>query len=141
MVLGQRETCEVMSNPIPEGYQFTKEHEWVHLEDNIATIGISDFAQESLGDITYVQLPKEGEEIKKDDTFGVVESVKAVSDLYAPVTGRVIEVNQPLLDAPELVNEDPYNDGWMIKVEVKDTSEAQDLMSVADYKEYVEEKA
>src|SRR5580658_4348031 len=101
---------------VPKGYQFTKEHEWVHYDEHIATIGISDFAQESLGDITYVQLPKEGEDIRKDDPFGVVESVKAVSDLYSPVTGRVMEVNVPLLEAPELVNEDPYTDGWMIKV-------------------------
>jgi glycine cleavage system H protein len=126
---------------IPEGFHFTKEHEWVQLEDNIATVGITFFAQESLGDITYVQLPKEGEEIKKDDTFGVVESVKAVSDLYAPVTGRVVEINQPLLDAPELINEDPYTDGWMIKVEVSNTSEVEELMSTAAYKEYIEEKA
>jgi glycine cleavage system H protein len=126
---------------IPEGFHFTKEHEWVQLEDNIATVGITYFAQESLGDITYVQLPKEGEEIKKDDTFGVVESVKAVSDLYAPVTGRVVEINQPLLDAPELINEDPYTDGWMIKVEVSNTSEVEELMSSASYKEYIEEKA
>lgn len=124
---------------IPEGLQFTKEHEWILIEDNIATIGITDFAQQSLGDITYVQLPKEGEEIKKDDPFGVVESVKAVSDLYAPVTGRVVEVNQPLLQAPELVNEDPYTDGWMLKVEMAEV-ETDDLMSPAQYKEYCEDK-
>src|SRR3954470_16718712 len=106
---------------VPADLKFTKEHEWVLFDnDHIATIGITDFAQESLGDITYVQVPKEGEEIRKDDPFGVVESVKAVSDLYAPVTGRVVEVNQPLLNAPELINDDPYNDGWMIKVEVKE---------------------
>jgi glycine cleavage system H protein len=120
---------------VPEGLLFTSEHEWVHFEDSIATVGITDFAQESLGDITYVQLPKEGEEIKKDDPFGVVESVKAVSDLYAPVTGRVIEVNQPLLGAPELLN-----DGWMIKVEVKDLDRSG-LMSAEEYKAYIEEKS
>ncbi len=127
---------------VTEGKYYTKEHEWVIFDrDHIATIGITDFAQESLGDITYVQLPKEGEDIKKDDTFGVVESVKAVSDLYAPVTGRVVEVNQPLLDAPELLNEDPYIDGWMIKVEVNDNPDLEDLMSEDDYKAYIEEKS
>ena len=125
---------------IPEGYQFTKEHEWLHMEDNIATIGITDFAQESLGDITFVQLPGPGEQINKDDTFGVVESVKAVSDLYSPVTGRVLEINEPLKQAPELINDDPYNDGWMVKVEVKDVSEVDELMSQEEYKEYVEEQ-
>ena len=126
---------------VPEGLRFTKEHEWVQIDsDHIATVGITDFAQESLGDITYVQLPKEGEEVKKDDPFGVVESVKAVSDLYSPVTGRVVEVNLPLLNAPELLNEDPYNDGWMLKVEVKDSSDVDELMSPEEYKEYVEEK-
>ena len=121
---------------------YTQEHEWVVVDsDHIATIGITDFAQQSLGDITFVQLPKEGEDIKKDDPFGVVESVKAVSDLYAPVTGRVVEINLPLLQAPELVNEDPMVDGWMIKVEVKDLSDLEGLMSEEDYKAYVEEKA
>lgn len=126
---------------IPEGFRFTKEHEWVQVDDNIATIGISDFAQESLGDITYIQLPKEGEDVKKDDPFGVVESVKAVSDLYAPVTGRVVEVNLPLLEAPELVNEDPYTDGWMIKVEIKELDDVEELMNPSQYREYIEEKA
>jgi len=126
---------------IPSDLRFTKEHEWVQVDnDQVATIGITDFAQESLGDITFVQLPKEGEEIRKDDPFGVVESVKAVSDLYAPVTGRVMEVNQPLLTAPELINEDAYNDGWLIKVELKDLSDLEDLMSSEDYKGYVEEQ-
>jgi len=126
---------------VPNGLHYTKEHEWVLLEDNIATIGITDFAQESLGDVTYIQLPKEGELISKNDPFGVVESVKAVSDLYSPVSGRVVEVNQPLLDAPELVNQDPYTDGWMLKVEVKDAaSDLEDLMEAGSYKEYIEEK-
>jgi glycine cleavage system H protein len=126
---------------IEKGLQYTKEHEWVLIEDNIATIGITDFAQESLGDITFVQLPKEGESINKNDTFGVVESVKAVSDLYAPVSGRVVEVNQPLLEAPELINEDPYHEGWMLKVEIQGEIDAEDLMSAEDYKDYVEENS
>lgn len=126
---------------VPKGLHYTKEHEWVLVEDSIATIGITDFAQESLGDITYIQLPKEGEHVKKDDPFGVVESVKAVSDLYSPVTGRVVEVNQPLLQAPELVNEDPYTDGWMVKVEVKEAPEMDELMDADGYKEYIEENS
>lgn len=126
---------------VPEGYHFTQEHEWVLMEDTIATIGISDFAQQSLGDITFLQLPKEGEEVKKDDPFGVVESVKAVSDLYAPVSGRVVEINHPLLSAPELINEDPYNEAWLIKVEVKEPEEElEGLMDPAEYKEYIEDK-
>ena len=127
---------------IPKDLKYTKEHEWVIIDtDQIATIGITDFAQSSLGDITFIQLPQDGENVRKDDAFGVVESVKAVSDLYSPVTGRVVEVNQPLLTAPELLNEDPYNDGWMIKVEVTDPDEIDELMDAAAYKEYVEEKS
>jgi len=125
---------------VPNGLHYTKEHEWVMMEDNIATIGITDFAQESLGDVTYIQLPKEGETISKNDPFGVVESVKAVSDLYSPVSGRVVEVNQPLLNAPELVNQDPYTDGWMLKVEVKELSDIEDLMAAKEYKDYIEEQ-
>lgn len=125
---------------VPQELKYTKEHEWISIDDHVVTIGITDFAQNSLGDITYCQLPKEGEDVKKDDSFGVVESVKAVSDLYSPVNGRVVEVNLPLLQAPELVNEDPYTDGWMIKVEVKDLSEVDELMDAAEYKEYIEEQ-
>lgn len=129
-----------MSN-VPKDYLFTKEHEWVDIDDNIATVGITAFAQESLGDITFVQLPAEGTQVRKDDPFGVVESVKAVSDLYAPVTGRVVEVNQPLLSAPELVNEDPYHDGWMVKIEMKNADEEVDeLLSPADYESYIAEQ-
>jgi glycine cleavage system H protein len=126
---------------IEKGLKYTKEHEWVLLEENVATIGITDFAQESLGDITYVQLPKEGESVQKNDSFGVVESVKAVSDLYAPVSGRVVEVNQPLLEAPELINEDPYQEGWMLKIELSNEADVEDLMSADEYKDYVEENS
>ena len=124
---------------VPKELHYTKEHEWVSFEDNIATVGITDFAQSALGDITFVQLPNEGDQVKKDDPFGVVESVKAVSDLYSPVTGRVMEVNEPVLKAPELLNEDPYADGWMIKVETKEI-EMEGLMSPAEYEEYIEEQ-
>lgn len=126
---------------IEKGLKYTKEHEWVLVEDNVATIGITDFAQESLGDITYVQLPKEGESIQKNESFGVVESVKAVSDLYAPVSGRVVEVNQPLLEAPELINEDPYHEGWMLKIEMQGEGDMEELMSAEEYKDYVEENS
>lgn len=126
---------------IPQDLRYTAEHEWVCLEENIATVGITDFAQQSLGNVTYVSLPKEGEQVKKDNPFGVVESVKAVSDLYSPVTGRVVEVNLPLIQAPELVNSDPYNDGWMIKVETQDPTEIGGLMSPEQYQEYIEEKS
>lgn len=125
---------------IPNDLRYTAEHEWVVLEENIATVGITDFAQQSLGNVTYVSLPKEGEQVKKDNPFGVVESVKAVSDLCSPVTGRVVEVNLPLIQAPELVNSDPYNDGWMIKVETQDPTEIDGLMSPEQYQEYIEEK-
>jgi glycine cleavage system H protein len=126
---------------VPKELLYTQEHEWVSMEDSIATIGITDFAQSSLGDITFVQLPKEGETLNKDDTFGVVESVKAVSDLFAPVSGRVIEVNDPLAQAPELLNDDPYNEGWLIKLETKDVeAELGELMSPKDYEQYVEDK-
>lgn len=124
---------------VPEGLHYTKEHEWVSFDDNIATVGITDFAQSSLGDITFVQLPKEGDTIKKDDPIGVVESVKAVSDLYSPVTGRVMEVNEPVLKAPELLNEDPYVDGWMIKVETTEI-DLEGLMSPTEYTDYVEDQ-
>jgi glycine cleavage system H protein len=126
---------------VPKELLYTQEHEWVSMEDSIATIGITDFAQSSLGDITFVQLPKEGETLNKDDTFGVVESVKAVSDLFAPVSGRVIEVNDPIAQAPELLNDDPYNEGWLIKLETKDVeAELGELMSAKDYEQYVEDK-
>lgn len=133
-----------MSTKVPEGYRYTKEHEWVQLdEDNIATVGITSFAQQQLGDITYVQLPKENDLVRKDESFGVVESVKAVSELYAPITGRVVEVNVPLADNPELINEDPYHDGWMIKVEVQDQHRSQidDLMNDKEYATYTEDGA
>ncbi|MFZ1888746.1 MAG: glycine cleavage system protein GcvH [Candidatus Binataceae bacterium] len=122
---------------IPQGLKFSKEHEWVTTEDSVATVGISDHAQEQLGEIVYIELPAVGEKISKDDPFGVVESVKAVSDIYAPVSGTVIEVNEDLPDTPEVVNEDPYGDGWLIKVRVSDPSDLEDLMDADEYAELV----
>lgn len=124
----------------PEGLKYSKEHEWVLVEGKIATVGITEYAQEELGDIVYVELPEAGEKVVKDDPFGVVESVKAVSDVYAPINGTVIEVNDALPDSPETVNEDPYGDGWMIKVEMTDMDDLKDLMSADDYAEYVEQQ-
>src|SRR5277367_4996188 len=129
-----------MSTDYPDDLRYTKEHEWARVDGNIVTIGITRFAVESLGDITQVDLPKEGEEIRKDDVFGTVESVKAVSDLFAPCSGKVVKVNDPLADAPESVNEDCYDEGWMIQVELKDVKEIEILMSAKDYEEYLKEQ-
>ncbi len=124
----------------PEGLKYSKEHEWVLVENDVATIGISEFAQDELGDIVYVELPPVGEKISKDDPFGSVESVKAVSDIFAPISGSVIEVNDTLPDSPEIINEDPYGDGWLIKVQMTDKDELKELMSSDDYAEYVVQK-
>ena len=124
----------------PEDLKYTKEHEWVLVEGKVATVGITDFAQDQLGDIVFVELPAVGDKVSKEDAFGVVESVKAVSDIYAPVSGKVLEVNDDLPDNPEMVNEDAYGDGWMIKIEMSDPEELQDLMSAAEYEEYVAEE-
>jgi glycine cleavage system H protein len=126
---------EVME--IPAGLRYSKEHEWVATEEEVATIGITDYAQEQLGEIVYVELPAVGDKISKDDAFGVVESVKAVSDIYAPVSGTVVEVNQELPESPEMINEDPYGDGWLVKVKVSDGSELDDLLDNDEYEELV----
>lgn len=124
----------------PEDLKYSKEHEWVLVEDNVATVGITDFAQDQLGDIVFVELPGVGDKVSKEDAFGVVESVKAVSDIYAPVSGKVLEVNDDLPENPEMVNEDPYGDGWMIKIEMNDPEELLDLMTATEYEEYVAEE-
>lgn len=124
----------------PEGLKYSKEHEWVLVEDRIAIIGITEFAQQELGDIVFVELPEVGEKLVKDDPFGAVESVKAVSDIYAPVSGTVIEVNESLPDNPETINDDAYGDGWMIKVEMTDKDDLKDLMNAEEYAEYVEQQ-
>jgi len=124
----------------PEDLKYSKEHEWVLVEGNVATIGITDYAQEQLGDIVFVELPAVGDKVSKEDAFGVVESVKAVSDIYAPVSGKVVEVNDDLPDNPEMLNEDPYGDGWIIKVEMNDPEELQDLLNATEYEEYVAEE-
>lgn len=121
----------------PPGLKYSKEHEWVATEESVATIGITDHAQEQLGEIVYIELPSVGEKVIKDDPFGVVESVKAVSDIYAPVSGTVVEVNEDLPESPEVVNEDPYGDGWLIKVKVSDPADLEDLMENDEYAELV----
>ena len=121
----------------PENYRYTKEHEWVALADGIATIGITFHAQNELGDIVYVDLPKPGANVEKGKTFGSVESVKAVSDIYAPVSGEVTEANDLLATKPEKLNEDPHASAWLIRVRVSDAGEFSQLMAAADYQTYV----
>jgi glycine cleavage system H protein len=124
----------------PSEYRYTKEHEWLKVDGNTGTIGITDYAQNSLGDIVFVELPKVGTEIQVGKTFGTVESVKAVSDLYAPVSGTVAEINNELSTAPENVNKDAHS-AWMIKVTLKDSAEANQLMTSADYEKFVAEES
>ena len=120
---------------IPNDLLYTIEHEWVRLKNNRATVGITDFAQGQLGDVVFVELPVEGTELAKESTFGVVESVKTVSDIYAPVTGKVVAVNKNLESQPELVNSDPYGQGWMIEIEFSNSSPEQSLLSADQYRE------
>lgn len=122
---------------LPEGLKYTKEHEWVRLEGEIAIIGITDFAQGELGDIVYVEVETVGETLDKDEVFGTVEAVKTVSDLFLPVAGEIVEFNETLEQSAELVNSDPYGEGWMIKVKVSDPSELDDLMDAQEYEKMV----
>lgn len=130
-----------MSADYPEDLRYTKEHEWARIRGKVAQIGVTRFAVEQLGDVTQLELPREGESVKKDEVFGTIESVKAVSDLFAPVSGVVSKVNTPLHDTPELVNEDPYDDGWLIEIEMSEAKQAEDLMSAADYREFLAEQS
>jgi glycine cleavage system H protein len=122
---------------IPSDLKYTKDHEWIKLEGDIATVGITDFAQGELGDIVYVEVETLDETLDRDEVFGTVEAVKTVSDLFVPLGGEIIEINEALEDAPEKVNSDPYGEGWMVKIRASDTSEADDLLSAAEYKELV----
>lgn len=122
---------------IPEDLSYTKDHEWVRLEGDHVVIGITDFAQRELGDIVYVDVDTEGDVVEKEAVFGSVEAVKTVSDLFMPISGEVVEFNEGLEDAPELVNSDPYGDGWMIKVAVSDETELAQLLTSQQYKELV----
>ncbi len=128
-----------MSDAFPAELLYTKDHEWARVEGKAATIGITKFAVDQLGDITMVELPKEGATIKKGDVFGTVESVKAVSDIYAPLSGKVVKVNDVLENSPEYLNQDPYDEGWMIQVELSDPGETKDLLDPKAYTTLVEE--
>ncbi len=121
---------------VPGDLQYTRSHEWVRVEDGVATVGITEHAQDELGDVVFVELPEQGATLAPGDPFGTVESVKAVSDLYAPVGGEVVEVNGALEDSPEKINEDPYGEGWILKLQISDEG---DLLSAADYEKLLEE--
>ncbi len=125
----------------PEDLKYTKEHEWIRVEGTDATIGISDYAQESLGDVVFLELPEVGNEFGAGEAFGVVESVKAVSDLYSPLSGKIAEVNNDIVDTPEVMNSEPYGVGWLIKLTMSDPSELKNLMDVKAYESYVKEIA
>jgi len=121
----------------PENFRYTKEHEWLRVEDGIATMGITDHAQNELGDIVYVDLPKPGSNVEKGKALGTVESVKAVSEIFSPVTGEVTEINASLADAPEKLNDDPHGEAWLVKIRLLSPEDLAELMSAADYEAYV----
>ena len=122
---------------VPEDLQYSKDHEWIRVNGDTGTIGITDYAQNSLGDVVYVELPKPGEKFAAHESFGSVASVKAVSEIYTPVSGEIVEVNESLQDEPEKVNTDPYGDGWMIRVRMSNRGEVDSLLSAAEYEDYV----
>jgi glycine cleavage system H protein len=124
----------------PDDLRYTREHEWARRKGKNVVIGITEYAQDQLGDVVYLELPDVGDAVKKGDAFGVVESTKAVSELFAPVSGKVVEVNDPLSDAPETVNEDPYEEGWMVVVEPSDPAELEELLDAKAYQAFVEEQ-
>ena len=126
---------------IPKELKYSKDHEWVKVEGNIATVGITDFAQDQLGDVVFLEAPEVGAELAAGDGMGTVESVKAVSDVYSPLSGKVVEANEELADAPQLINEDPYAKGWIAKIEIADTAEVAALLDAAAYEEVVTQEA
>jgi glycine cleavage system H protein len=121
---------------VPENLHYSKDHEWVRVEGSVAVIGITDYAQDQLGDVVYVELPKVGDEFAAHEAFGSVESVKAVSEIFTPVSGEVVGVNESLQDAPEKVNEDPYGEGWMIKIRMRSPGEVDSLLTAAEYEDF-----
>ncbi len=123
----------------PENLLYTKDHEWVRVDGELGTVGITHFAQSELGDIVYVELPKQGERLSQNEPFGSVESVKAVSEVFMPVSGTIEKLNDKLADAPELVNNDPYNEGWMLVVKLEKPAELDGLMSAAEYEDFINE--
>ena len=118
---------------VPANLKYTKEHEWIRIEGDVAYVGITDYAQSELGEIVFVEVETVGETLKEGEVFGTVEAVKTVSDLYLPIDGEILEFNESLMDAPELVNDDPYNEGWMVKVSVSDAARIDSLLSATDY--------
>ena len=129
-----------MSDQYPEDLLYTEDHEWARIEGTVATVGITQFAVDKLGDVIQVDLPREEETLKQRDVFGSVESVKAVSDLLAPLSGRVVKVNSPLSDSPEYVNEEPYDGGWMIQIELSNLDETKKLMDVKAYEAFINDQ-
>jgi glycine cleavage system H protein len=125
---------------IPDDLKYTKDHEWARQKGTKVLVGITDFAQDALGDVVFVELPAVGDEVKRGESFGVVESTKAVSELFAPVSGKVVEVNDPLVEAPETINEDPYEEGWMIAIEPTDPRDLAGLLDATAYKAHVDEQ-
>ena len=125
----------------PENLQYTKDHEWLRVNGDNGAIGITDFAQNALGDVVYVELPKVGDKFEQGDPFGSVESVKSVSELFIPVSGQVTAINEKLLDEPELVNSSPYQDGWMIQLKIKDAGEVDSLLSALEYEDFVKSQS
>ncbi len=123
---------------IPQDLKYTEEHEWVRVEGDTATIGVTDFAQGELGDVVFLELPETGDEFKQGDSFGSIEAVKTVADLYSPVSGTVVEINETLEDAPETVNDSPYEDGWLIKLKLSDPGELDALMDAEAYAQHIE---
>jgi glycine cleavage system H protein len=122
---------------LPTDRQYTKEHEWIKIEGDIATVGITEFAQSELGDVTYVEVPKVGQQLSQGQAFGVVESVKAVSDIYAPVAGEVVEINDTLADEPETVNASPYDGAWMVKLRLAGPADSTELLSADEYEQFI----
>ena len=125
---------------IPKELKYSREHEWVRADGDLVVIGITDHAQEKLGEIVYLELPAKGEKIDKEEAFGVVESTKAVSDIYAPVTGEIVEVNADLVSSPERINKDPYEDGWLVKVKVADKKDLDGLFDEKEYADFLEKE-
>lgn len=126
---------------VPKDLKYTKEHEWARIEGDEAVFGITDYAQSELGDITFVELPAKDNEVKRSESFSTVESVKAASDIYAPLSGKVLDANASLENTPELINQSPYEDGWICRVKIADTKEQESLMSADDYEKYLEESS
>jgi glycine cleavage system H protein len=122
---------------LPQELMYTKDHEWAQVDDNVVSVGITEYAQDALGEVVYVELPEEGQKVTQNEPFGVVESVKAVSDLIAPVSGTVVEVNEALTEQPGNVNDDPYGDGWMIRIEMDSEKELASLIPVGDYEKLI----